>query len=305
MTFESLLALAIDIGGTKVDAALVGADGTILEDTRSRHATGRDASREALAAAITDAATAALDARPGVTIVGVGIGSAGPIDAATGSTSPLNLPSGHRLEVVDIIRAVVPGCPVHLALDGACLIRAERWRGAARHAKNALAVVVSTGVGGGLLLDGRVVAGSTGNAGHIGQIRLREPVGDVLDGTLESLASGPSSVAWARTLGWDGTTGLDLASAYAAGSTPAVEAVRRSASAVGEGIASIGALLDIEVATLAGGFVNVAPVYVDLVDESVRRHAPLPHAAKVKVVRSPLGDDAPLIGAASLVHRPE
>lgn len=304
MTDETSVALAVDIGGTKVEAALIDSDGALLEGTRSRRPTGRAASRESLAAAITDAATAALDARRGATLLGAGIGSAGPIDTKTGSTSPLNLPSGRRLEVVDLVRAVVPDRPVRLALDGACLVMAEHWLGAARTARNALAMVVSTGVGGGLLLDGAVIAGSTGNAGHIGQIRLREPGGGVLDGTLEAIASGPASVAWARSHGWRGSTGVDLAADYAAGLPVAVEVVRRSAFAVGEAIASTAALLDLEVAILAGGFVNVANDYVDLVGESVRRNAPLPHAAKVNVLRSPLGDDAPLIGAASLIHRP-
>lgn len=295
-------ALAVDIGGTKVEAALIDAAGVVLEGSRHRRPTGREATRDQLTAAIRDAATAAVESGAGVGILGAGAGSAGPVDTTAGTTSPLNLPNGAGLDVVAILRGVVPDVPVRLALDGACLMMAEHWLGAARGVRNALAMVVSTGVGGGLLLDGRVVSGGTGNAGHIGQIRLREPGADVLDGTLESLAAGPPTVAWARSQGWAGSTGEDLAASYAGGDPIAVAAVRRSASAVGEGIASTAALLDLEVAVIAGGFVNVAPDYFDLVRESVARHAPLPHAATVCVVPSPLDGQAPLLGAAYLVH---
>lgn len=295
-------ALAVDIGGTKVEAALIDATGVVLEGSRHRRPTGREATRDQLTAAIRDAATAAVGSGSGIEILGAGVGSAGPVDTTAGTTSPLNLPNGAGLDVVGILRGVVPDVPVRLALDGACLMMAEHWLGAARGVRNALAMVVSTGVGGGLLLDGRVVSGGTGNAGHIGQIRLREPGADVLDGTLESLAAGPPTVAWARSQGWVGSTGEDLAASYAEGDPIAVAAVRRSASAVGEGIASTAALLDLEVAVIAGGFVNVAPDYFDLVRESVARHAPLPHAATVRVLPSPLDGRAPLLGAAYLVH---
>lgn len=303
MTGMPHLALAVDIGGTKVEAALIDAEGTVLEGSRHRRGTGRDATRDELVAAIRDAATDAVASRPGATIVGVGAGSAGPVDTVAGTTSPLNLPSGSRLDVVGTLAAVVPDVPVRLALDGACLMMAEHWLGAARQAQNALAMVVSTGVGGGLLLDGRIVSGRTGNAGHIGQIRLRAPGGDVLDGTLEALASGPSTVAWARSQGWSGHTGEELAAAYADDDAVAREAVHRSASAVGEGIASTAALLDLEVAVIAGGFVNVAPDYLDIVRASARSNAPLPHAAEVRIVASPLDGRAPLLGAAALIHR--
>lgn len=295
-------ALAVDIGGTKVEAALIDASGAVLEGTRHRRPTGRDATRVQLTDAIQDAAAAAIDAGSGVEVIGVGIGSAGPVDTTAGTTSPLNLPNGADLDVVGVLGGVAPGVPVRLALDGACLMMAEHWVGAARGVRNALAMVVSTGVGGGLLLDGRVVGGASGNAGHIGQIRLREPGEDVLDGTLERLAAGPPTVAWAQARGWTGATGEDLAASYVEGDPIARAAVRRSASAVGEGIASTAALLDLEVAVIAGGFVNVAPDYFDLVRDSVRRHAPLPHAATVRVLPSPLDGQAPLLGAAYLVH---
>ena len=96
------------------------------------------------------------------------------------------------------------------------------------------------------LLDGRAVAGRSGNAGHIGQIHVADADPEEgSDGTLESIASGPSSVAWARRRGFAGATGEDLARAVAAGDPVALAAVARSAAAVGPAIADVATLLDV------------------------------------------------------------
>ncbi|MET0812861.1 MAG: ROK family protein, partial [Microbacterium sp.] len=192
------LALAVDLGGTKVEAALVTADGEVIEGSVFRAPTGRANALEAIGDAVrtvTESARAAL--RPGDGLLGVGIGSAGPVDLSTGSVSPLNLPLAAGLPIVAIVESVVPDAPVRLALDGTCIALAEHGFGAARGARNALAMVVSTGIGGGLIIDGMPVTGVSGNAGHIGQTRLRaRPDGaPATEGTLEDIASGPSTVA--------------------------------------------------------------------------------------------------------------
>lgn len=166
-------------------------------------------------------------------------------------------------------------------------------------------MVVSTGVGGGLIVDGAPVSGFSGNAGHIGQLRLRArgPGAPATDGTLEARASGPSTVAWARAQGWAGSTGEDLARAYAEADPIAVAAVRRSAGAVGEAIASVATLLDLEVAVIAGGFAGVTPDYLDLVRAAVHESAVFDYARRVRVAASGLDGNGPLIGAAALVLR--
>lgn len=300
------LALAVDLGGTKVDAALVDADGTVVAGSAHRAPTGRDAEREDIAQAIQRVAAQALDhLAADDRLIGAGIGSAGPVDLAPGTIAPLNLPAIAGLPIVELVERVRPGVPVHLALDGACIALAEHWTGAAAGTRNALAMVVSTGVGGGLIVDGARVAGFSGNAGHIGQLRLREraPGAPATDGTLESRASGPSTVAWARARGWTGTTGEDLAGAYAAADPVALAAVRRSAGAVGEAIASVATLLDLEVAVVAGGFAGVSADYLDLVRAAVLDSAVFDYARRVRVAASGLDGDGPLIGAAALVLR--
>jgi glucokinase len=303
---QRTIALAIDLGGTKVDAALVAADGDVVAGSIHRAPTGRNATRDQIADAVLSVAAGALaDLRSDDRLIGIGVGSAGPVDLAAGTVAPLNLPAAAGLPIVALLRERNPGVPVRLALDGACLALAEHWRGAAAGARNALAMVVSTGVGGGLIIDGEPVTGLSGNAGHIGQVRLRarESGSPPTDGTLETLASGPHTVAWARAQGWRGSTGEDLARAYAEGDLIAGAAVRRSANAVGEAIASVSTLLDLEVAVIAGGFVQVAPDYLDLVRASAQDAAAFDYVRRVRVAASGLQGHGPLVGAAALILR--
>ncbi len=300
------VALAVDLGGTKVEAALVDAAGTVIAGSIHRSATGPDATRDGIADAVRRVAgTALADIGPDDRLVGIGIGSAGPVELTAGAIAPLNIPAAAGLPIVALLRELRADVPVRLALDGACIALAEHWRGAAAGSRNALAMVVSTGIGGGLIIDGAPVTGVSGNAGHIGQLRLRArmPGAPPTDGTLESLASGPRTVAWARAEGWSGTTGEELALSYAAGDPIAIAAVHRSARAVGEAIASVGALLDLEVAVIAGGFAQVADDYLDLVRAAVQDAAAFDYVRRLRVSASGLDGHGPLIGAAALVLR--
>lgn len=302
---ERTLALAIDLGGTKVDAALIDDDGAVVTGTVHRAPTGRDAARDDVARAIVRVAADALAGLGDDRLAGIGIGSAGPVDLGQGAIAPLNLPALAGLPIVSLVQKLRPDVPVRLALDGACIALAEHWRGAAAGARNLLAMVVSTGVGGGLIIDGSPVTGISGNAGHIGQLRLRKraPGAPVTDGTLEALASGPSAVAWARAEGWAGSSGEQLAQGYAAADPIAVAAVSRSAGAVGEAIANVATLLDLEIVVIAGGFAKVADDYLDLVRASAQEAAVFDYARRVRVAASGLDGHGPLIGAAALVLR--
>lgn len=294
--------LAVDLGGTKVEAALVAPGGRIIGESASRRATGAEQERDDIAAAIVGVVEHALQAVPnGFVVRAVGIGSAGPVNRSTGSISPVNLPSLHEFPIRDLIAAHVPSVPVRLALDGTCIALAEHRLGAAAGARNSLSMVISTGIGGGFVIDGRVVHGATGNAGHIGQMRIDRGRGaDPHDGTLESIASGTRTVAWARAQGWRGSTGEELADAYTAGDRIARDAVVRSAEAVGDAIANAATLLDLDVVVLAGGFVNVAVDYVAMARDRAREAAVLPYARTVSVVGTGLGGNGPVLGAALL-----
>ncbi len=300
-------ALGVDLGGTKIEAALVDEQGVVLAGSRFRQPTGGASSSDQLAASAESVVLQALATLPvGATLTGVGIGSAGPITVAEGLVSPLNLPAWRDYPLRDQVAALVPGVAVTLRMDGECIALAEQWVGAAQGETNLMGMVVSTGIGGGLILDGRVVAGPTGNAGHIGHVEVGgfdEPCLCGGTGCVEAVASGPRTVAWAQSQGWTGASGEDLAVDYAAGNPIAIAAVTRCGTAVGQAIASATALVDLDVVAIGGGFSHVTPDLFDIVRKAVARRSPFPFVAKVRVIPSGLSGEGPLIGAAALVHR--
>ncbi|MEV0829932.1 ROK family protein [Nonomuraea rubra] len=192
--------LALDIGGTKFAAAHVTAGGTLV----------RREERPIGPVPATTLSDLVADFRaPGLRAVG--IGSAGPLDVRAGTVSPINIPAWRGFPLADTVRRLVPGADVALAGDGQCMALGEWWRGG-HGADSLLGIVVSTGVGGGLILDGRPVLGGTGNAGHVGHVivdRDGEPCSCGTNGCLETIASGPSMVRWALSNGWTPTAPTD------------------------------------------------------------------------------------------------
>ncbi|MBH0131513.1 ROK family protein [Salinibacterium sp. NK8237] len=308
-TTSDRYALAIDIGGTKVEAALVNPDGVVLSSSRFRAPTGRASSSAQLSESVRTVVRQTVAELPdGAELLGAGIGSAGPISVSRGEISPLNLPAWRDFGVRSLVEEELPGLTVSLRGDGNCIALAEHWIGAAQGVKYFMGMVVSTGVGGGLILDNQLIDGPTGNGGHFGHVEVGgETVicGCGGTGCVEAVASGPKTVEWAQSQGWTGTTGEELSADYAAGNDIAIAAVRRSARAVGHAIASATALVDLELVAIGGGFSHVAADYIDLVSEAITDRAPFPFITKVRVVASGLSSDGPLIGAASLVHHPE
>ena len=224
--------LALDIGGTKIAAGLVDAEGQVLQE--NRQPTPADADPEQVWAAAERAIAEALAAAGG-TVSGAGISSAGPIDLAAGTISPVNIAAWRGFPVRDRVAAAVPGVPVRLAGDGLCMALGEHWRGAGQGAAFLLGMVVSTGIGGGLVLDGVPYDGRTGNAGHVGHVVV-DIDGPACScggrGCVEAIASGPHLVAWARSQGWAGADARELAAAAAAGDAVAVRAFDRGGRAI-------------------------------------------------------------------------
>ncbi|MFS0853744.1 ROK family protein [Microbacterium sp. 179-I 3D4 NHS] len=296
-------ALAVDVGGTKMEAALVSEDGTLVVGSRSRQATGREATFASLNAAVAAIVRHALAALPADgEIVGAGAGSAGPIDRAAGAIVPVNMPSARGYGLAEAVRreaSAVLGrdVPTVLGHDGGALALAESWRGATQDARASLSIVVSTGVGGGFVVGGAYIPGASGNAGHLGQVRREGGL------TLEEIASGPASAAWAQAQGWHGATGEDLAKDAAAGDPLARAAIERSATAVGEALADAATLVDLDMVAIGGGFSRVSDDYIELVQQALTASAVHEYSRRARVVRSGLGDEGPLIGAAALVLR--
>ncbi|MFT4123198.1 MAG: ROK family protein [Microbacteriaceae bacterium] len=304
------IALAVDLGGTKAEAALVDDTGALLPGSRARAATGRTATSDELAASVRHVAESALASLPaGARLVGAGVGSAGPIALEHGLVSPLNLPAWRDFPLRGLVAETLPaGLPVTLRVDGQAIALAEHWVGAGRGVGDLIGMIVSTGIGGGLVLGGRLLPGPTGNAGHIGHIEVggseeRCDCGGI--GCVEAVASGPRTVAWARQRGFAGETGEELAAAHAAGDPVARAAVERAGHAIGQAIASATALVDVELVAIGGGFSHVAPELFVHINRAIARRARFGFVAKTRAVPSGLSGEGPLIGAAALVHRAE
>ncbi|SMG36454.1 ROK family protein [Agreia pratensis] len=302
------IVLAVDFGGTKVESALVRDDGTLVEGSRFRRATGRDRSSSELADAVVAVVESSLQRVPeGTPLRGIGIGAAGPIDRERGRVSPVNLPVWRDFPLRETVATAALDAgydaPSVLRLDGLCITLAENWVGAGRGIDNMMGMIVSTGVGGGVISGGSVVAGFSGNAGHIGQLEV--PGFTEMDApcTLEEIAAGPHTVAWARARGFEGETGEDLAKAYAEKDRIAVAAVTRSATAIGRAIASVSTLLDLEVVVIGGGFSQVTPDLFDIIRTAIDRYSRFEYARRVEVLPTGLDADGPLIGAAALIYR--
>lgn len=301
------LALAVDLGGTKVEAALIDSSAQLIAGSRFRESTGQDKTADALATSVRTVVTSTLSQTPiGAIICGVGIGAAGPLNLASGLVSPLNLPAWRDYPLRALVQELVPDVSITLRMDGECITLAEHWVGAAQGCDNVMGMVVSTGIGGGLILHGKTVSGPTGNAGHIGHVEVAGF--DTLcacggHGCLEAVASGPRTVAWAREQGWSGTTGEDLGRSYHDGDKIARAAIARAGTAIGQAIASATALTDLEMVAIGGGFSQVTSDLFDHIRTAIDVHTEFGFVRKVHVVPSALSGDGPLVGAAALVHR--
>ncbi|MFV0494291.1 ROK family protein [Mycobacterium sp.] len=300
--------LCLDIGGTKIAAALADRAATDPADVLVYNARcptppggGAEQVWDAVAGMVADALHAA-----GGAVAGVGIASAGPIDVTAGTVSPLNIASWRGFALADRVAAMVPGVPVRLAGDGVAMAVGEHWLGAGRGTGFMLGMVVSTGVGGGLVLDGVPCDGRTGNAGHVGHVVV-DPGGPECPcggrGCVETVASGPSMVRWARQNGWSAPPEADakvLAAAAAAGDPSALAAFGRGARALAAMIASVGAVCDLDLVVIGGGVANSGGLLFDPLRAEVARYAGLDFLAGMRVVPADLGGEAGLIGAARL-----
>ncbi|GIH12687.1 ROK family protein [Rugosimonospora africana] len=297
------IAVALDVGGTKLAAAVIGDDGTMLSrrqiptPARESAETLGDAVLRVLADAIADAGR-----QPDA----VGIGSAGPIDPAGGTVSPINIPAWRGFPIVDLVRRALPGRAVRLAGDGHCMALGEYWRGHST-SRALLGMVVSTGVGGGFVLDGEIQAGPTGNAGHIGHMVI-DPRGPDCPcggrGCVEMFASGPSILRWAHAQGWCGPDGTDtrgLADCARAGDPIARRAFDRAADAIALAVLCASALADLDDVVIGGGVATGAHdlLFGRIRDEVLRLAGPA-FIRRVRIDRSGLGADAGLFGAAAL-----
>ncbi|MBO0774344.1 MAG: ROK family protein, partial [Actinobacteria bacterium] len=300
--------LAIDVGGTKLAAGLVEPGGRLA--AASQTATPAELDAEGLWRTL-DALASRVLTEAGLTpagLSGVGCGCGGPMKWPAGIVSPLNIPAWRDFPLAARLAARFGGLPVRLHNDAICMAAGEHWRGAGRGRSAMLGMVVSTGVGGGLVLDGKLVSGASGNAGHVGHVVV-DPAGPPCvcggRGCLEAIARGPALAAWAQEQGWrpgrTGVTARDLAADAAQGHPVAQAAMRRAGRAIGIAIASATHLCDLEVVAIGGGLAQAWSLLLQPLEQALREHLGLDYARGVRVVPAALGQSAGLIGAAALL----
>jgi glucokinase len=264
---------------------------------------------------------------------GLGVGCGGPMAWPAGEVFPLNIPSWRGFPLRARLRDAFGGLGVLVHNDAVALAAGEHWVGTGRDVRNLLAVTVSTGVGGGLILDGRLYHGRSGNGGHVGHIVVDPDGPDCVcggAGCLEAVASGPRTVAWALQEGWkpsvadeastitpagsgpsgdgDGEPAADgpaLAASAAAGDEIACAALARSGNAVGVALASCAATFDLDLATVAGGFSQSGPMFWEALRAAYDRHTGMEFARAVRVEPSSAPADVALQGAAAFILAPD
>lgn len=284
---QNPVVLAVDIGGTKMAAAVVDAEGRLV--TESSCSTPQSTDSEVVFGAVVSQVSVVLDESP-LRPVACGVGCGGPMRAGGAFVSPLNIHAWRDFPLRDRLAAVV-GLPVVVDNDAKALALGEGWLGAARGVRDYLAMVVSTGVGGGIVLDGRLLNGHDGNAGHIGHLVV-EPDGRPCvcggRGCLEAEASG-----------------LSIAAATGQPARHAPTEIRiRAGMLVGRAVASVAALLDLQLAVVAGSVaLGYGSVFFEAAQQEIHDRCGLDFTRPTRIVPAGLGASGPLVGAAAVGRR--
>jgi glucokinase len=279
-------ALAVDIGGTNLAVGLVDAGGTLT--ARIETATPATADGEELwstLASLIDSLPEAKRRRADV----VGVGCGGPMSAGGELVSPLNIPAWRAFPLRERLRAL-SGLDVYVDNDAKALALGEGWVGAAKGERDFIGMVVSTGVGGGIVLDGRLLDGSTGNAGHIGHV-IVVPGGRRCvcgaRGCLEAEASG---------------TAIRAITGHAP-SEASADLVLRTGTLVGRAVGSVVNLLDLRLAVVAGSVaLGFGEPFFAAAQAELDDVARLAFSRGARIAPAGLGRDGPLVGAAAVAR---
>jgi glucokinase len=277
--------LAVDAGGTKTAVAIVDSDGT-LADYRKLPARP----------SVTELAALIGGAADGVSAVGVIV--PGIYDSSGGHAWCPNLFGDRQVPIRAALREHITHCPVNIDSDRTGYVLGEAWLGAARGLRDVLFVAIGTGIGVGILSDGRVIRGAHGIAGAAGWWSLTPQWRDLYrrTGCWESEAAGPAVARLA------GVSEAESAVAAArAGNAKARDVLHHAADFSGRGIANLISLLDPEMVVLGGGLMQGAG---DLLLDSIRsitaRWAQPVSAGRCRIEMTRLGENAGLLGAARL-----
>ena len=280
--------LAVDVGGTKMAVGLMTMAGELIDLARENinhdlDADGIFGQLEGLVEGQLERAREHHEVDP----VAVGVGCAGPVTKNCEAVSPINIRAWRSFPLRSRLREITD-LEVYGDMDAKALALAEGWVGAAQGRNNFMAMVVSTGVGGGIVLDGQLLDGATGNAGHIGHV-IVEPNGRRCAcgarGCLEAEASGPAIEA---------ITGRPP-------TEPTYDIMVRTGKLVGRGVASVCNVLDLDLVVVGGSVaLGFGATFFNAAQDSVSEHCRLQFSRGVRITPARLGDRGPLIGAGAV-----
>lgn len=289
--------IGVDVGGTKMNAALVHEDGRI-EDPLTRKT--KQGSQEEFLTDLEELIEELRDDRAAA----LGLGLPSTIDQRAGRVvSSVNIP----LEDLDIRSRMAErfGLPVAIDNDANAAAIAEWKVGAGRGVDNLVMLTLGTGIGGGLILDGKPFRGATGAGAELGHLVLQYGGPECAcggTGHFETVASGQAADAAAKELLGGASTGAELVVAAGGGDEPAVEALAQIGRRLGAGIASLINIFEPELVVIGGGFGQAGELLIGPAQEVIAREALLPGRDTVRIVPAELGPRAGLVGAGFVAY---
>jgi glucokinase len=303
--------LAIDLGGTKLAIALFTEDGDLLaEETialekRQGHVVG---------ALITEQVEKykTLQKINGQMIISVGVSVPGIYNKTTGRVWAPNIPGWQNYPLLEEIKSIAGNMPISIDSDRACYILGEYWKGAAKDCNDAIYLSVGTGIGAGILADGKVLRGANNIAGAIGWIALKTPYKKDYDecGCFETIASGEGIVKLAKTIllqksnyngklkAIDNLSTVDLFNAYKEDDVVAKEIFDHCIELWGMAIANLVSIFNPQKIILGGGVFGPAIKFIPAIREEAFKWAQPISMQQVVIEASALGKHAGLYGAA-------
>lgn len=304
--------ISIDLGGTRIRAARLDASLHILErkETLTLASEGLEATLERIKRMVREVLP-----EDGSTVSGIGISAPGPLDPKTGVVvAPPNLPGWHNVPLADILNAEF-GVPVYVGNDANVAALAECLLGAARGTyRHMIYVTQSTGVGSGIIVDGRMLLGKRGLAAEAGHVPVLVDEDEHVS-TIELEAAGPGMARRARKLIEQGQeslitalvegdlsriSGSTVGQAALQGDKLALTVVNRAAKILGLGVLGLLHLFNPEIVVIGGGVSNLGDLIFNPVREVVSKYVRDPEYI-VPIVPAALGDDVSVLGAAALV----
>ena len=298
---------AVDIGGTKIAIGIVDDAGKVLSRMQAPTDPNRySAGIDLIASMLRETASNA-----GVVITGIGIGSTGPVDPMRGEFGDVDFLPGWRGRSPVNDLAEIFNVRVALENDGDAAALAEAGWGAGRNRTRLIYITVGTGIGGGIVLDGKLYRGVDGAHPEVGH-QVIDPAGPQCTcgfrGCWESLAAGPGMVTWLESHApadyphRQGITAKRICELAQQGDAVALQAVDHEAFYLGLGLANLINLFTPDAIVLSGSVMKSAPLFLNRIREVIRGGCRFVPAEKTELTLASLGDNTNLIGAARVWH---